>query len=316
MREEDVCLDLFLEWLAQQHGRRFTAEQTEQPEPGVLAATATDGSSRLAVEVHPLLEPVDNHPWLTLRDQLQEEVALDLAGAYALWLPPGADLPAGPNETPDLVKRVRDVALTLEPSQRSYVPLLISIYVKKQTQDGALVSVVGGLNRYWARLSERVRGTYDLDSSRLHRLPESEEHLKELSNLICEQAASIETVGQWVEIETIDAWTIQRLGGGHGVMVIGRPVEEREDISLRVRRNFRRLLADAGPRLRGRKADVRALVVLGHYGRMEEEGVTTAMRGYDPALYAGLDFVCLAADGLVKALMEAPSASLPWASEA
>lgn len=313
MRGEDVCLELFLAWLAQQHGRRFTVEQAEQPAPGALAATATDGSFRLAVEVHPLLEPVDNPPWTAYRDQLQEEIAADLAGAYALWLPPSGDLPTGPDETRGLVGRVRDLASTLEPGQRSYVPLPISIYLKKVSDEGALVSVSGGLNPHWARLSEGVRGSFDLDSTRLHRLPESDEHLEQLKQTIWERARQIESPGQWVEIETIDAWTIQRLEGAHGVTIIGRPPEDFADVGLTVRRNLRRLLNDAGPRLRGRKADVRALVLLGYYGRMKEEGVTTAMRGYDPALYSGLDFACLAADGLIKALIEAPSRALPWA---
>ena len=312
MREEDVCLEMFLAWLAARHGRRFSLDQAEQPEPGVVAATATDGSIHLAVEVHQLLEPVDNQPWLAHRDVLQGEIAMDLPGAYALWLPPGADLPSGAGETADLVKLVRETALTLEPGQRSYLALPIAIYLKKQGPDGGLVSVVGGLNAYWARLTERVKGTYDLDSSRLHRLPESEEHLRDLSDRIIEEAAGIEAVGQWVEIDTIDSWTIHRLDGDSGVTIIGRPPQEVRDVSLTVRRNFRRLLAGAGPRLRGRQADVRALVVVGHYGRMEQEGVSTAMRGFDPTLYSGFDFVCLAADGLIKALMEAPSRALPW----
>jgi hypothetical protein len=43
---------------------------------------------------------------------------------------------------------------------------------------------------------------------------------------------------------------------------------------------------------------------------MEEEGATTALRGYDPTLYGGIDFVCLAADGLVKPLIQ-PRAVAP-----
>ena len=54
------------------------------------------------------------------------------------------------------------------------------------------------------------------------------------------------------------------------------------------------------------------LIVLGPYARMEQEGATTAMRGYDPALYAGIDFVCLVADGLVKPLVQTPAGLLPW----
>ncbi len=120
----------------------------------------------------------------------------------------------------------------------------------------------------------------------------------------------MEHAGQQAELETIDAWTVQRLRGGEGVTIIGRPPDEPGDVGLTVRRNFRRLLAESGPRLHGREADARALVVLGHYGRMDEEGATTAMRGYDPSLYAGLEFVCLAADGLIKPLMETRSGPL------
>jgi len=79
-----------------------------------------------------------------------------------------------------------------------------------------------------------------------------------------------------------------------------------------VRRNLRRLLAGSGPSLRGREAHVRALALLGYYPRIEQEGATTAMRGYDPVLYSGLDFVCLVADGLVTPLIEAPAGVLPW----
>ena len=313
MREHDVCLNLLLAWLADQHGRRFTIEERQEPGPNVLAASATDGSFRLAIEVHPILEAVENQAWLARRERLQDDMTAEITGPYALWLPPGADLPSGANETQSFIKLTRETALQLEPGQRTYVPLPISIFIKKQQEEGALMSVSGGLNHHWARLTERVKGTYDLDSTRLHRLPESQEHLDQLFELIWERAAGLDTLGQWVELETLDAWTIQRLHGDGGMTIVGRPPDELGDIGLSVRRNFRRLPADAGPRLRGREAEIKALVVLGYYGRMDEEGATTAMRGYDPSLYAGLDFVCLAADGLIKPLMEARAGALPWA---
>src|SRR3972149_1606130 len=69
----------------------------------------------------------------------------------------------------------------------------------------------------------------------------------------------------------------------------------------------RRRLPEAAPRLRARGAALRALVVLGYSPRLEQEGTTTALRGYDPALYANLDFICLAADGVLKPLIQAPA---------
>ena len=305
MREQDVCLELLLDWLADERGRRFEIERTEEPAPGVLAAIATDGAQRLAAEVHPLLAPTRNDAWASNRERLEGEIAAGLTGGYALWLPPGADLPAGGEVEAELLRLVREVASKLEPGQRADVPAPTTVYIKKQQDEGALMSVSGGLNRYWARLSEKARGTYDVDSTRLHRLPESPEHVERLCETVWERAAAIESVGQWAEIETIDAWTVQRLAGAEGFAIIGRPPEELTDVGLAVRRNLRRLLAEATPRLHESGAEVKALVATGYYAHMDDEGATTAMRGYDPALYAGLDFVCLAADGLVKPLMEA-----------
>ncbi len=173
------------------------------------------------------------------------------------------------------------------------------------------MSVSGGLNAHWARLTEGVRGTFELDSRQLHRLPESDDHLQQLTEAIWETARQIEGAGEWVEIDTIDSWTIHRLSQGEGFAVLGRPPGELVEVGLAVRRAFRRVLAETAPRLRDREADTRALVVIGPYGRMDQEGASTAMRGYDPTLYSGLDYVCLAADGRIKALLESPVRPAP-----
>ncbi|MEX0801599.1 MAG: hypothetical protein WD379_10325 [Dehalococcoidia bacterium] len=299
-----VCLRLFLDWLGERHGLALTAESGDGP-ANALAAVAANGETSIVIEVHDLLEPVRDDVWLAHREQLEREIAKGLPGTFALWAPPGADLPREEAATADFVSRVRETATGLAVGERSYVALPVSLYLRRQQDEGGLVSVSGGLNRYWARLTEHVRGTYDLDSTRLHRLPESQDHLDSLFETIVARASELTEVGQWTEIETIDAWTLQRLEGEDGVTIVGRPPSEIGDVGLSVRRNFRRLLADACPRLRDAEAEARALVVLGPYGRMEDEGATIAMRGYDPTLYAGLDYVCLVADGLVKALLEA-----------
>ena len=307
MREADVCLELFLEWLAQTHGRRFRVDGREDLPGGGLTVLASAGPVRLAVEAQLLLGPVEDPDWLALRDRLAREIAVDLPDSIALWIPPGADLPSGAAGAQEFVQMVRQAATILQPQERSFVPLPITIYVKKMSDEGNLVMASGGLSPYWAHLTELVRGSYGLDSTRLHRLPESEEHLEQLIETIWQQAREIESPGQGVEIETIDAWTIQRLEGHSGVVIVGLPPQEIPDMGVAVRRNLRRILADSAPRLRQREADLRALVVLGHYVRLEQEGATTALRGYDPALYTGLEFVCLAADGLLKPLIQAPA---------
>ncbi len=304
MSDTDVCLELFVSWLHDAYERRFRIEQRDD-----LSALAVDGSTRVAVHVRALVGPTDNSHWLDSRDQLQAQLTAAVPVPLAVWLPAGADLPPGEPATSEFIGHVRKAALKLGPRERSFVPLPIKLLLRKSADGGGVVSVTGGLNPHWARFTEHVRGTYDLDSTRLHRLPESDEHLQALIDTIIELAAKLET-GQIAEIETIDAWTVQGLDGDRAATVIGVPPADIQDLGLAVRRNFRQVLAQSAPALRDVEAEARALVLLAPYARMEQEGATTAMRGYDPALYAGLDFVCLIADGLVKPLIQAPAAIL------
>lgn len=324
MSESEVALDLFLHWLTHAHERSFrVAERSER------GAVATDGAMRLAVEVRSLL-PVEDAGWVRRREQLEAALSEGLPGAYALWVPLGADLPREEPALSDFIDLVRKSAVRLGPRERSYVPIPVTLRLRKVSDEGGVVTASGGLNSYWARFTEHVSGTYDLDSRQLHRLPESEEHLQELLDFIIARSKEMGP-GDVLEIETVDAWTVQRLDpspppvrlkpdpqeqelpNGCGVTVIGAPPGNAEEQGLGVRRNFRRLLAEAAPTLReagpstGSGQALRALVVVGYYARMEGEGASTAMRGYDPGLYGGIDFVCLAADGLVKPLIQPPA---------
>jgi hypothetical protein len=219
-------------------------------------------------------------------------------------VPAGADLPAGEPALSDFIDHVRRAAVKLGPHERAHVPLPIRLLLRKTSEGGNVVSVTGGLNPHWARFTERVRGTFDLDSTRLHRLPESEEHLEALLDAVVERSGKLEA-GRIAEIDTVDSWTVQRVAG-EGVTIVGVPPAETRDAGLAVRRNLRSILGDAAPALRDADADVKALVLLGYYARMEEEGATIAMRGFSPALYSGLEYVCLVADGLVKPLIQPP----------
>src|SRR3990172_5205614 len=146
MAEAYVCLELFLAWLEQAHGRRFGVDEQSELTPAGLSALASEGSVRLAVEVHQLLGPAENPVWTAQREHLQDQIAVGLPGAFALWVPAGADLPAGAAETMEFLRLVKEKALTLQPGERSFVPFPIAIYLKKLRQDGNLMSVIGGLN--------------------------------------------------------------------------------------------------------------------------------------------------------------------------
>lgn len=317
--ELDVARELFLYWLRETHGRAYPLPDLGGQALGLTGGgdgppTVTDGEHPLALDARPL-PAADNPGWRRRREQIESLIAEDMPARVALWVPAGAGLPSDEPALSEFVALVRQAAIKLGPHERSYVQLPITLYLRKAQEEGGVVSVTGGLNQYWARFTERVRGGYDLDSTQLHRLPESEDHLQQLLDQIVERTKTLE-LGKIATIETIDAWTIQRLSGSDGVYILGVPPEDTADLGLAVRRDFRRILLDAAPKLRAAEAAVRALVVLGRYARIEQEGATTALRGYDPAAYSGIDFIVLAADGIIKPLIQPAANHLPWARTA
>jgi hypothetical protein len=299
--EPELCLELFLDWLAASHGSRFRPDQ--RPFDG-LTARCTDGQRTLAVEVRPLLAAPEYEVWEAYRRKLEVEIAADLLGAFALWVPPGADLPGEGDAVEDFRQRVCQAALALQPGERGSLRLPVQLRLRKTEDEGGLMSVAGGLSRYWAGMSERVRGTFDLDASAIHRLAESEEERMALVDRVVQEAGRLSELRQWVYLETEDVWTIQRLGQGQRFLIVGLPPQALADIGIAVRRNLRRILIDAGPRLLAASADLKALLILGIYDSADEENVSTSLRGFDPALYTSLDYICLAVDGCLKPITE------------
>jgi hypothetical protein len=279
--ESDVALRLFLRWLNDAR------------------------SHSLATEVRPLLGPVEDAAWLAAREGLEQQIADAVPARIAVWVPAGAELPTDEPGASEFVDHVGQAAIKLGPHERAHVPLPITLVLRKNADSGSVVSATGGLNPHWARFTERVRGSFDLDSTRLHRLPESDDHLESLIGAVIERSERLES-GQVAEIETIDAWTVQRLTDGESTTLIAVPASEAQDMGLAVRRNLRQILGEAAPALRATDATVKALVLLGYYARIEDEGASIAMRGFSPALYSGIDYVALVADGRVKPLIQPP----------
>lgn len=297
--EQDICLEIFTDWLTQRTGRTFHVE--ERPF-GEVSARCSDGERSIAVEVRSLLDASEHEVWQANRMLLEGNMSVDLPGAFALWLPPGADLPD--EASGDFRQRVREAAFALQPGERGQVGLPVKLHIRKVDNEGAVVTTVGGLNQYWARMSEQVRGGFDLDSTALNRLPESEEEREVLVNLVCNHANRIDHLGHWSDIDTVDTWSIQRLRARQGFLIVGVPRELTAGAGTAIRRNLRRSLVDAEPKLSAAGADLTALLILGFYRYADEESVSTALRGFDPALYMGIDFVCVVADGRLKPITE------------
>jgi len=294
--ELDAAFDLFLYWLRETRGLAFQSAETASE-----LVTARDGEAHLTTAIRSLL-PSDNPKFNGQRETLESLIAYDLPARVALWCPAGAALPSEEPDVSEFAAMVRQSALKLGPHERSHVPLPAKLFLRKNSDSGGVISVTGGLNPHWARFTDRVRGQYDLDSTQLRRLPESEDHLESLLDAIVQRTQTLD-VGQYATIDTIDAWTLQRLSGDGGVTIVGVQPTVAAEGGIAVRRNLRRILTETTA-LREMPDTLRALVVLGYYPRIEMEGATVAMRGFEPSLYSGIDYVVLVTDGLVKPLIE------------
>src|SRR5436309_7509892 len=126
MTETAVALELFLRWLNESHGRTFqTAEERD------AGALAIEDSRRLTVEVRSLLGPIENSDWLAGRTRLEDQIARAVPTRVAVWTPAGAELPAGEPASSEFVEQVRQTATKLGPSERSYVPLPVTLFLRK-----------------------------------------------------------------------------------------------------------------------------------------------------------------------------------------
>ncbi|GAB4322167.1 MAG: hypothetical protein Kow0010_02810 [Dehalococcoidia bacterium] len=301
-----AALRLFLTWLGQRYARSTRAADGTVAD-GVLRARITVGRRwSLALVVLDTLSPDTNITFEAARAAVEHR--LDAAGrSVALWVPRGAPLPA---EEPGL----SELALAVEAARplndgRLEVRRPVEVHLRRTATTGSVVTVLGGLSDHWAAFTNRVPGTFNLDSRRLYRLPASVEEREALIDRIVSAAAQPEA-DEVQAIPAEDAWTANDLDEG-GSAVLGTPLPETDEWSAALRRNLRKLLRDAGP-AGGSGADATALLVLGAATYANEEKLSWALRGMDPSLYAGYDIIAVAADGVVKPLLEPRQGTLPW----
>lgn len=244
--------------------------------------------------------------WEVARSALEQR--LDGAGLrVALWVPRNAALPAGEPALSDTVLAVEQ-AIPLEDGRRE-ARFPARLYLRRTSTTGSVVTILGGLAAHWAQFTNRVPGSFQLNSIALTRLPASQEERDALAERII-HAAGQPLADESQEILAESAWTVNVLGGERSY-VLGSPRPESDEQSAALRRNLRALLREAAALPRG-AADARALVVLGAATYAEEEKLSWALRGMDPALYAGFDILAVIADGIVKPLLQPGRSTLPW----
>ena len=294
---------LLLDWLNQRYGAEFRVSDGEP-------LVATDGARRIGLAVAPLWE--EDAAWDERLRAAEERLgAAGLAGAYLLWVPPRAPVPIDEPSGSRFVERVIAAAGPLAPGAATEVTFPVTIKLAKLREEGGYASVVGGLSRWWTRVTENVQGTFAVDATAVHRLTRDGGAREELWATIGRLSNGIE-VGQSAEFEIEEAWTLQRLpdGEANGWALAGAPPNIDPTDGILVRRMARKRLAAANETLAALDVELRALGFLGAYEYAEVETASGTIKAVDPSLYARTAILSLLVDGEVKPVF-APQV-FPW----
>lgn len=300
----EAALLLFQRWLGSHYARSTAAGALSSPAPGVRHATVTLGRRwTIEVTVVSALEAEATVAFEAARAALERR--LEAGGRTGiLWVPRDAAIPA---EEPYVSELVAAAAAAVPVDEaRHEVRMAVRLHLRRTATTGSVVTVLGGLAAHWAQFTSRVPGSFQLNSLALHRLPLPPEERQVLADRVV-LAAQQPEVDDTVDIPADDAWTLTCLDGDRW-FVIGTPAPENDQQNAALRRTLRTLLRSASPP----EGEHTALVVLGAATYAEEEKLSWALRGMDPALYAGYSVVAVVTDGVVKTLLEPARGSLPW----
>jgi hypothetical protein len=309
-RDREYAFRLFLSWLNERYRRGFAAgDLSDSP------YAASDGDLRMAVVVSELYD-IDQAQQQR-RDELAHRLDSTRPGSYVLWQPPGATLPDGEPDESEWVRRVVLTASKLASGRVGEARLPAKLMLGKLRDEGGYASVTGALGRHWTSISNRLQGSFYLDSRGLTRFTRNEEEREQLYDNIALVSQGLK-VGDAYEMEHEDAWTLQRLARSDGLddgwCITGCPSGFDPNDGGAVRRVLRKRLAEAKETLAGaQQGTVRCLVLIGAYDYMEGENAGPSLRGFDPSLAAPYDVIALVADGEVKALRM--SRGLPFVAE-
>lgn len=303
----NAALRLFLRRLGARYARSTRVESASSSTEGLTTGVITVGREwPLAFALADTLAADATVEWEAARAAVESR--LDAEGrSIALWAPRGGAIPGAEPGLSEVVLSVSE-ARPIEDG-RLEVRRAVKLYLRRVDTAGSVVTIMGGLGPHWAQFTNRVPGTFSLNSAEILRLPASQEERDALAERIV--AAAGEAEGDLVQvIPAEDVWTANDLGEG-GSCVLGSPRPESEESSALLRRNLRRLLKEAEP-IAAADATARALILLGAATYVGEEKLSWAIRGMDPTLYAGFDIIAVVADGQVKAILEPPRGMLPW----
>lgn len=297
---------LLIEWLAGRSGRAYALERAENGGPPVFIARSDEGT--LALAIAPLWDPATDAAAEEARVAMQERLtAGNVHGPYLLWVPPRASVPADEPDASGFVQRVQVAAASMRPGARGEVELPAAIQLAKIRDEGGYASVIGGLSRWWTLITERVNGTFHVNSARIRRAPQSAGMREAIIDKIGELSRSLQT-GEAIEFDTTEAWTVQRLreeplGETGFAIALAPPTLDPTDGTL-LRRLIRTRLRDANAALDAIDADMKAVGLIAIYEYAEHENIGAFIRSLDPSLFARLDTLLVLVDGEVRPVVQ------------
>ena len=301
-RLETYAASITIDWFAEKTGRAYTLESSIDGDPAVYVADSAGG--RLAIAISKLWEPSSDQPADDARQFMEERLTGGLVrGPFLLWAPPRAAVPTDEPLASDFVQRIQQGAAPLTPGDRGEAELPIAVQMAKTRDEGGYASVIGGLSRWWTMITERVSGTFSVNSSQMRRAPQSALAREKIIDRIGELAKPM-NVGDALEFDTVEAWTVQRLTreplGETGFAIAQAPPGIDPADGTLMRRLVRKRLKDANAALDAVDATVKGVGLLAIYDYAEHENVGSFVKSLDPALFAKLNLVAALVDGEVR----------------
>lgn len=297
---------LLIDWFGGRTGREYVLTSAREGDTPVFLSESPEGT--LAVAIAVMWEPEASPVAEDARQAMEERLTGGLVrGPYLLWSPPRAAAPADEPDASEFVQRVQQAAGPLSPGERGEVELPVSVQLAKVRDEGGYASVIGGLSRWWTLITERVSGTFHVNSAKVRRAPQSAALREAVFDRIGEISKGMST-GDAVEFDTVEAWTVQRLRedplGERGFAIAQAPPNVDPAEGALMRRLIRKRLKDANAALDSVEADVKGVGLIAIYEYAEHENVGSFVKSLDPGLFAKLQLLAAVVDGEIRPIFQ------------
>src|SRR4051812_31147331 len=205
-KDREYAGRLFLNWANERYRREFTPGDLESEIWHATDNANGDEGGHIAFVAERLFEA--SPEWDERAKVLAERLDGARPGSYVLWVPPGGVLPAEEPDESEWVRRTVLAASKLASGRAGEARYPAKMMLVKTRDEGGYANVPGGLGRHWTKITDRVSGTFFVDSTTLKRLARAKEEQEELFDhigLLSQGMAKNDAI----EFEFDDAWSVQ-----------------------------------------------------------------------------------------------------------